>query len=1204
VNAALCAILLLALRCCLLLLLGCINQSGVIKYNTEPNVTFTSPAAGSIFPSGTPITFTANASDAQQASDELDYFWTIAPTGSIDSSGQIIAGETVTLKLEDGLDAGEWTVTLQVVDGDGAFDEDTLVFTTKDYYSPEPVFQSPLSGGRYASAWPLSVAVAITDPDQSDLSRLTLSWGGLAASESTAPDHPDSSGLAFFSIGTPPLGSQVISIEALDDNGGTGNSEVIFEIVDGDLDNDGFIDSALGGDDCDDEDESIYPGAADLCDGIDNDCDGSVDEEPESWFEDLDGDGFGDPNSLISTCEPEAGMVQGNTDCDDGNASINPDATEFCNGLDDNCNGSIDDNAQDAPVWYVDSDGDGFGDPQTVIVDCTGGSGLVADSSDCDDGNTNIYPGALEICNGLDDDCDGSVDPSSAVGALIWYADTDSDGVGDSNNTVLSCDQPVGYLADNTDCNDGDSSVFPGATESCNGIDDDCDGTTDEPDSVDASSWYQDSDGDGYGDASVSTNACNAPVGFVANSSDCDDGDRQISPLELEFCDGLDNDCDGLIDESDAVDVLDWYLDLDSDGYGDPATLSQSCTAGNREIADNTDCADGDPLINPAAIELCDGLDNDCDGSVDPGSAADASLWYADMDGDGYGNPNSSVFACTQPAGFLANDEDCEDGNSSIHPAASEICDGLDNDCDALVDDADPSLDTSTGQQFFIDSDSDSYGDAASPTMACASYSGVVSDDTDCDDTTALAHPGLTEICNDGLDNDCDGTETGCGWDALETLDDYSVQFVGEAAGDSLGAQFIGFGEDSDLDGVQPILLGATSNDLGGASSGALWWLNDPDRGILTLDQADTRLWGDPGEQVGGSMLGSDLDEDGVEDLVVGIPKSTLGSSSEGAVQLLFGEPASGALSSAGGLIISGSSNQLIGSGLASGDMDADGIPELAIGASGANNNFSRVFVLEGPFSSGSLSASSAFLTITSTGYNTGLGDQLLLIDVDGDNYDDLVIGAPDESNFYSGGGAVYIVTGPITGSRSTSVADSYYYGSSSYHVGEFVNSPGDANGDGYPELIIGSASYNVGRGGVWLIHTGASNYKGIITSGDYATLTTSSSSGALGSVASGSIDSDGSMDLVVGMAGNDDGANNAGAALVYYGLGSMSGGYNDGDADVSFTGVYSSDAAGTRVACGDADGDGRDDLLVAAPGEDSGGSSAGSVYLIWAPNL
>ena len=170
--------------------------------------------------------------------------------------------------------------------------------------------------------------------------------------------------------------------------------------------------------------------------------------------------------------------------------------------------------------------------------------------------------------------------------------------------------------------------------------------------------------------------------GYSTDNGDCDDGNPAMHPSALEVCDGLDNDCDGTADE-DSVDAPTWYADLDGDSFGDEAAGVLNCEELDAHVLDNTDCDDEDALVSPAGQELCDGADNDCDGTVDEGDAADALTWYADLDSDGYGDPGAAENACQQPDDSTDNNGDCNDGDAAVHPGAMEICDGQQNDCDA-----------------------------------------------------------------------------------------------------------------------------------------------------------------------------------------------------------------------------------------------------------------------------------------------------------------------------------------------------------------------------------------------------------------------------------------------------------------------------------------------------------------------------------------
>jgi hypothetical protein len=175
-----------------------------------------------------------------------------------------------------------------------------------------------------------------------------------------------------------------------------------------------------------------------------------------------------------------------------------------------------------------DADGDGY-----TNATCGG--------TDCDDADAGINPGATETCNGVDDDCDGQIDEGVKT---TFYRDADGDAYGNADVTTQACNAPTGYVADNTDCNDADEAINPGATESCNGVDDDCDGQIDEGVKT---TFYRDADSDSYGNADVTTQACTAPTGYVADNTDCKDADEAINPGATESCNGVDDDCDGQI---------------------------------------------------------------------------------------------------------------------------------------------------------------------------------------------------------------------------------------------------------------------------------------------------------------------------------------------------------------------------------------------------------------------------------------------------------------------------------------------------------------------------------------------------------------------------------------------------------------------------------------------------------------------------------
>ena len=247
---------------------------------------------------------------------------------------------------------------------------------------------------------------------------------------------------------------------------------------------------------------------------------GDKDDDTEEPI-DLDGDGF-----------------YSEDDCDDLDGGVRPGASELCDGLDNDCDGTIDEDVVNPTIGYADSDGDGYGDEDVKMEMCEGATeGVVADDSDCDDSDASINPAGTELCGDeADNDCDGDVD-EEGDGASTFYEDSDEDGFGDPDSEQLSCEAPDGYVEDNTDCDDGE--------EICDELDNDCDDEIDE----DGQEWFLDEDSDLEGGASVGIADCAGEDGWVANSLDCDDSDTYINSSAFELCDGVDNNCDGEVDE-------------------------------------------------------------------------------------------------------------------------------------------------------------------------------------------------------------------------------------------------------------------------------------------------------------------------------------------------------------------------------------------------------------------------------------------------------------------------------------------------------------------------------------------------------------------------------------------------------------------------------------------------------------------------------
>jgi len=434
---------------------------------------------------------------------------------------------------------------------------------------------------------------------------------------------------------------------------------------DGAFDGDGDGVPACGGADCDDTDASVYPEASEVPgDGVDQDCDGV---DAHLCYEDMDGDGFGSSVAYPPANPCLAGSVDLTGDCDDSEFAIHPGASEACDLIDDDCD-------DDLVGPFDNLDGDVFPD---CVDDDADGDG-VSSPSDCDDFEATIYPGASEICDGIDQDCDESI------------ADEEFDGDADGQTPCSG------------DCDDEDPSVYDGADEiPGDGVDQNCDG-------ADAGACFEDLDGDGYGSAVVVASPLPCPTGSSEDSSDCDDASAAVNPGVSEACDGVDTDCDP------ATVMEPGEGDLDGD-------LFFACAG---------DCDDENPSMFPGNEEVCDGFDNDCDRTTNLVGGE------ADSDRDG-------LLFC----------EDCDDADASTAHVLRSC-----EECSSFVD-----LDGDgwclLGQDVNADGDCFDAGEiAARPDPLpgeCADYPIL-----DCNEGEGAVYPGAPELCDvRGVDEDCDGSE-------------------------------------------------------------------------------------------------------------------------------------------------------------------------------------------------------------------------------------------------------------------------------------------------------------------------------------------------------------------------------------------------------------------------------------------------------------
>ncbi len=576
----------------------------------------------------------------------------------------------------------------------------------------------------------------------------------------------------------------------------------------------------------------------------------------------------------------------------------------------------------------------------------------------------------------------------------------------------------------------------------------------------------------------------------------------------------------------------------------------------------------------------------DDSGAECPGGG-EATVFYADADGDGHGDPGVFLEACEAPPDHVAGADDCDDGDAAAFPGAVEVCDGDDDDCDGAADDG---LDRSA---WYADADGDGYGDAASPTDACAAPAGHVADATDCDDTDGAVNPAATEVCDNGADDDCDGGAGTCGI-AGATLSAATADVVvyGAAETDFAGssAAFLG---DWDGDGFDDLLVGAAYTETAdGDHPGAMYVVRGGSTGAIDLADAHATFLGEGDDDVlGYAAAGAgDVDGDGHVDFIASAYRY---GDARGRAYLVHGP-----LSGTSGIADAADTATLEGAGEGDycgrsvdggRDVSGDGRDDVVVGCSGddaTSVGSGAAYVLTTAPTGATLTSATEHHQLRGEGTSDSAGFAVALAeDVDGDGVDEVLVGAP-------GANLAYVVLGPVTEDRALAEADARL----SDEAGEFgwaVTGVGDMNGDGYGEVAVGAVEY-----GHVYVYAGSADG---LSPADYFLLSGNDDEGDTLAPA-GDPNGDGYADLLVGAPHYDFGIPRYGAA--YLVLGPLT-----GDLEIllaeQLRGEVQHDEVGASLSGGgDFDGDGVDDLAIGAPGHDAAGDAAGAVYVLFGEGL
>lgn len=589
-------------------------------------------------------------------------------------------------------------------------------------------------------------------------------------------------------------------------------------------------------------------------------------------------------------------------------------------------------------------------------------------------------------------------------------------------------------------------------------------------------------------------------------------------------------------------------------------TLLAACGGGTVEIKDSNDPGKDPPDDTGEVLDTDPGpVDTGCDTGT-------LRSWFRDADADGYGDPDQETVACAPPTGFIAESGDCDDTDPAVSPAATELCNTLDDDCDMVVDEG-------------FDADGDGH-----ESSECA-----LGDD--CDDTDATVNPEAIDACGDGVDADCDGADSRCGYET--DLGAADAMLYADSAGDDLG-RHMDLG-DLDGDGNEDVAVGAM---WANSYTGATWVAYGPISGTNVVDDVAWEVKGGTSGYESGRTIGiRDVTGDGYDDLFIGSPDA----SGYDAV-IVFGPIDADTNFNNADVQTHCSSAIECGHGGDLADIDGDGVGDAIIGAGeqGTGGYYSgSAYIMYGPFTTekGDLTSIADYELIgenasSETGRVISAGG-----DVDGDGVEDILITASYDSEGGPYAGAVHVVLGPVTDDMDLGDSPGKLLGNGAYEYAGEALAMGDVDGDGRAEAIVG-AYQGARAAGVAYAVSDPDDGTMSLGSADY-TLTGSTGEGLAISLASRDTDGDGIDEVFAGAATNNDAGASAGAAYLFYGP--LAAELDSSDAEIQLLGESTRDAAGTGVGLGDLDGDGVMELLVGATGDATGASNAGALFIVYA---